>query len=61
MANPFMEDISFNDFLKRYRTTPGEEKVQDDYSMNKEQLTAQVNKASNLLKGFVPPKKGGVE
>lgn len=65
VANPFSEEITFEDFLKKYgtKTEPTEQKLNKKGNKPKKMnLQQQVLKAEKLLNGFVPPgKKGGAK
>lgn len=64
VSNPFAEDISFEDFLKKYGTKTGPVEQGLNKKANKPgktlNLQNQVLDAEKVLKGFVPPERKGV-
>lgn len=56
MANPFMEHLSFDDFMKKYSGGTAEQ-VQRKIEQKEINVKVEVEKADKMLKNFKPDKK----
>lgn len=59
VANPFADDVGgFDDFRRQINGGPPSKEKKEDPVMNETQIKLQVESASKILDGFVPPEKG---
>lgn len=59
VSNPLTEEITFNDFLKKLRTPVSKVQKEVEQGLNDKQMKAQLEKATKLLNGFIPPSERG--
>lgn len=57
-ANPLSDTGSFEEFLKKFKTSTTKDNRQYGEGVDNGQMEKQLNKADEMLKGFAPPIKG---
>lgn len=59
VSNPFTEEMTFDDFLKKTRTPVSKVQKEVEQGLNEKQMEVQLEKATKLLSGFIPPSERG--